>query len=276
MERIRNIYVNIKPVFHTILFEVKLQKRKFIIFSIITVLLIVFYSVIPYILIPYSYLPSSEVGFYQFGLVYFITIVILTTSFFFSGIICSEYKKKTGLTLLPLINKNKIIIGKYIANYILVLAIVVVQYSLIALLSYYFYGESLLLRLFLSFGYAALYILALASVTTFLSSFMPSAPPVIIIVIAFILFGFPIIDSLLVSINYEFEPMYSLTYLYNIIRYIIFPEFSTKDRFYDYTYGNITYRTWLFPSAEGALIALTIYAIIFFLLGIILFKRRQL
>ena len=39
---------------------------------------------------------------------------------------------------------------------------------------------------------------------------------------------------------------------------------------------NITHRIWRFPSAEGALIVLTLYATIFFLLGYLLFKRRQL
>ena len=72
------------------------------------------------------------------------------------------------------------------------------------------------------------------------------------------------------------EPLYSLTYLGNIISKIIYPEFSTMERYYEYPSGNITIRTWLFPSAEGALIVLTLYGIVFFLLGYLLFKRRQL
>ncbi|KKL06741.1 hypothetical protein LCGC14_2593010, partial [marine sediment metagenome] len=51
---------------------------------------------------------------------------------------------------------------------------------------------------------------------------------------------------------------------------------STMERYYEYPSGNITIRNWLFPSAEGALIVLTLYAIVFFLLGYLLFKRRQL
>ncbi|KKM82225.1 hypothetical protein LCGC14_1321720, partial [marine sediment metagenome] len=167
-----------------------------------------------------------------------------------------------------------LIIGKYIANYILVIGIAAIHYFLMALLCFYFYAEPIPPSLFLSFGYLALYILALASVTTFLSSFMPSAGSVLIIIIALILFGFSIIDSF-VTLT-QIEPLYSLTYLDNIISNIIYPEFFTRERYYEYTQDNITHRIWLFPSAEGALIGLSLYAIVFFLLGYLLFKRRQL
>jgi len=274
VEKLAKICVNLKVVSHSILFEVKLQKKKFIIFSIITIIFFFLNSVVPYVLISGLSLPYSQIDLYQSGIVFFMTILFLTTGFFFSGIICAEYKKKTGLTLLPLIDKHNLIIGKYIANYILVIGIAAIQYFLMALLTFYFYAEPIPPALFLSFGYLALYILALASVTTFLSSFMPSAGSVLIIVIALILFGFSIIDVFVKPTS--IEPLYSLPYLYNIISNIIYPEFSTMERYYEYTLDQIPHRVWSFPSAEGALIALTLYAIIFFLIGYLLFKRRQL
>ena len=274
MEKLDNICVNIKLVSHSILFEVKLQKKKFIIFSIITMIFFFLNSVVPYVFMSGLTLPYSQIDLYQSGILFFMTILFLTTGFFFSGIICTEYKKKTGLTLLPLIDKHNLIIGKYIANYILVIGIAAIQYFLMALLNFYFYAEPIPPSLFLSFGYLALYILALASVTTFLSSFMPSAGSVLIIIIALILFGFSIIDVFVKPTR--IEPLYSLPYLYNIISKIIYPEFFTMERYYEYTQDNITHRIWSFPSAEGALIVLTLYSIVFFLLGYLLFKRRQL
>jgi len=274
VEKFDNICVNLKVVSHSILFEVKLQKKKFIIFSIITIILFFLNSVVPYIFISFMTLPYSQIVLYQRLIASFMTILFLTTGFFFSGIICTEYKKKTGLTLLPLIDKHNLIIGKYIANYILVIGIAAIQYFLMALLTFYFYAEPIPPSLFLSFGYLALYILALASVTTFLSSFIPSASSVLIIVIALILLGFSIIDVFVTPTS--IEPLYSLTYLYNIVSNIIYPEFSTMERYYEYTLNKILHRVWSFPSAEGALIALTLYAIIFFLIGYLLFKRRQL
>ena len=275
MKKLDNIWVNLKVVSHSISFEVKLQKKKFIIFSIIIIIFYFLTSIVPYVFFPYSTLPYSQIDLYQGGIAFFMTILFLTTGFFFSGVICTEYKKKTGLTLLPLIEKHNLIIGKYIANFMLVIGIAAIHYFIMALLSFYFYAEPIPPSLFISFGYLALYIIALASITTFLSSFMPSAGSVLVIIIALILFGFSIIDFFVATTH--IEPLYSLIYLGNIISKIIYPEFSTMERYYEYTtQGNITIRTWSFPSAEGALIVLTLYGIVFFLLGYLLFKRRQL
>ncbi len=274
MKKLANLFVNLKVVSHSISFELKLQKKKFFIFSVIMIIFYFFYRIVPYVFLSGSTLPYSQFDLYQSGIELFMTILFLPTGFFFSGIICSEYKKKTGLTLLPLIEKHNLIIGKYIANYILIIGTSAILYFLMVLLSFYFYAEPIPPSLFLSFGYLALYILALASFTTFLSSFMPSAGSVIVTIVALILFGFSMID-LLVSPT-SIEPLYSLTYLYNIISKIIIPEFTTMERYYEYLSGNLTIRVWLFPSAEGALIALILYAIVFFLLGYLLFKRRQL
>ncbi|KKL98166.1 hypothetical protein LCGC14_1827140 [marine sediment metagenome] len=274
MKKLDNISVNLKVVSHTILFEVKLQKKKFIMFSIIMFIFFLLNSLIPYVFTTYLPLPRSQFDLYHNEIVNFMMILFLTTVFFFSGIICTEYKKKTGSTLFPLIHKHNLIIGKYIANFILVIGIAAIQYFLMALLSFYFYAEPIPSSFFLSFGYLALYILALASVTTFLSSFMPSAGPVIVIIIGLILIGFTTIDIFVRPTN--IEPLYSFIYLYNIISNIIYPEFSTMERYSEYTQDNILHRFWRFPSAEGALIGLTLYAIVFFLLGYLLFKRRQL
>ena len=270
MKKLANLIANLKVVSHSISFEVKLQKKKFIIFSIITLFFYSLTTIVPYVFISSMDLPfNSQFDLYQYSIFIFMTILFLTTGFFFSGIVCTEYKKKTGLTLLPLIHKHNLIIGKYVANFLLVLGIAAIQYFLMALLAFYFFAEPIPPSLFLSFAYLALYILALASITTFLSSFMPSAGPVIIIIVALNFFGFSIFDVFVTPTG--IEPLYSLTYLSNIISNIVYPEFSTMVRYYDFTP-----RFWRFPSAEGALIVLTLYAMVFFLLGYLLFKRRQL
>ena len=274
MEGLNKFKNTLRPILSTIHLEVKLQKKKFFIFSLITIIFFVLTSLVPNVFMPFMTLPYSQIDFYQSLIVSFMMLLFLTTGFFFSGIICTEYKKKTGLTLLPLIEKHNLIIGKYIANYILVLGIAAIHYFLMALLNFYFYAEPIPPSLYLSFGYLALYILALASVTTFLSSFMPTGGSVLAIIIALLLFGFSIIDIFVSST--PLEPLYSLPYLYNIISNIVYPNFSTRERYHEYTQDSITHRIWSFPSAEGALLVLTLYTIIFFLLGYLLFKRRQL
>jgi ABC-type transport system involved in multi-copper enzyme maturation permease subunit len=256
----------VRPILSTIYLELKLQKLKFIIFSSVSIVLYILIGLIPYI----SYTPSNQATYLQNASSFYIFMVILSIGIFFSSIICSEYQRKTGLTIFPLINKTQLIIGKYIANYILVIGIGAIYFSFMGIFNYYFYGGPILYTIFISFSFLALYLLALASFTTFLSSFMPSNLPVFAIITGFLLLGSLVIDPVLRTLGANLEPFYSISYLYNIVSYTLYPNFSSIERYYER--GNI----WMFPSAEGAIIMLTIYAIVFFLLAYLIFRRRQL
>jgi len=267
LDSLRNAYVRIKPVFYTIFFEIRLHMKKFIVFSVATILLLTINSYIPYVFISSRMLPDSQAFFYEFGTMYFLIILVLAVSFFFGGII-SEFKNKTGLEILPLTNRYKLLIGRYIANSILVIGIVTVHYLTMALFGYNFYGGPLLKTLLYSFSFAVLYVFALGSIVTFFSSFLPSPILVIIIISGFILFVDAMMGFLIMGISSELEPLYSLVYLFEIIRYILYPDFFAMERF------DPTGR-WLFPSIEGAFITLSLYAIIFFLMGSLIFRRRD-
>ncbi len=269
MDVLNRVYVGIKPVFYTLIFEIRLHIKKFVIFSTATILLLTLNSYIAYGLGSFPSLPYSQVDFYQFGSSYFIIIIVLAVSFFFGGTICSEFKNKTGLAVLPLTNRYKLLFGKYIANLILVIGITAVHYLTMALFGYNFYGGPLLITLISSFGFTVLFILALSSIVTFLSSIMPSITPVIVLLVGYVIIGDSILSSLIMGINSELEPLYSFFYLFSIISYSFYPEFSTMKRRDPYT------GRWLFPSIEGALVVLLLFAIIFFILGALLFKRRE-
>jgi len=260
----------IRPIQSTIWLELKLQKLKFIIISSISIVLFILTSVIPYISSPFFFLPSDQATYMHYSTSFYLFMVILSTGIFFSSIICSEYQKKTGLTIFPLISKKKLIIGKYIANYILMIGIGVIYFSCIGIFSYYFYGGPILYTIFISFSFLALYLLALASFTTFFSSFMRSTLPVFAIIAGYLLLGGLVIDPVLRSLGANLEPLYSLSYLYSIVQYTFYPNFSSIERYNEL--GNL----WMFPSAEGTIIMLTIYAIVFFLLAYLIFRRRQL
>lgn len=261
-------YLNIKPLFHTIIFEVKLNIRKFYIFSGFTIIFLIFTNYLPMVM-NMTRLQSTQSLFYMSALNFFLLILVFATSLFFSGIICSDYSKKIGLNLFPLINKTHLLIGKYIAYSILVIGIISVQYGSMALLGYYFYGGPLLNTLGFSFGFAILYFLSLASLITFLSSFNSSELPVIIIANGLILIGFNIIDPIIMS-SFGVEPIYSFLYLYSIIKFILIPNFSTMQRYVaDPSF-------WFFPTIEQTIISLLLYGIVFFILALILYKRRQL
>lgn len=266
MARLKRLKNPVRPILLTIYFEIKLQRLKFTILSCFSIVLFVVTGVLPFI----SHLPSNSADYMYSCSSFYLFMVLLSVGIFFSGIICSEYQRKTGLTSFPLIKKSQLILGKYIANYILVFGIGVIYFSFMGIFSYFFYGGPILYTIFISLGFLALYLLALASFTVFLSSFMPSPLPVFAIMTGFLLFGGFILDPVLRSISASIEPLYSLSYLYGIVSHTLYPNFSSIERHYEP--GNL----WMFPSAEGAIIALTIYTFIFFLLAYLIFRRRQL
>lgn len=270
MEIFNQLKIAVKPILYTIYLELKLQKLKFIIISSISIILFILTGLIPYLSIStHPSLPSNQAAYFFSGISFYLFIVILSTGIFFSGLICTEYQKKTGLTVFPLINKLKLIIGKFIANYIVVIAISTIYYSFMSIFSYYFYGGPILSTIFISFSFLILYLLALASITTFLSSFMPSPLPVFAIITGYLLLGGLVIDPLLRSLGANLEPIYSISYLYYIVMYTVYPNFSSIERFDEYS------KIWGFPAAESAIIMLIIYAIVFFVFAYLIFRRRQ-
>lgn len=267
MKKLNMFYLNLKPIFHTILFEIKLNLWKFYIFSGVTIIFLITSNYFPYV-VGTGFLPPTQYDFYVSALNFFLLILVFATSLFFSGIICSDYSKNIGLNLYPLINKPHLLIGKYIAYSILVIGIVSVQYVSMALLGYYFYGGPLLNTLYLSFSFATLYVLVLASLISFISSFSSSELPVVIVVNGLILIGFNIIDPIMM-VNLRVEPIYSFVYLYNIILFILHPDFSTMRRYVPED------GRWLFPTVEQTIISLLLYGSVFFILSYIMYKRRQ-
>jgi len=267
VKSLNNLKIILQPILHTIFLNSSFQLKKFVIFALINILLLIFMNFITYALGLASFLPSYLANFYQNGSQYLILLIVLEACFFFSGIICSEFKNKTGLTIIPLISKSKLLLGKYIANLLLVIGLIGVHYITIAFLGYYLYGGVIISSILISFGFAVLFVLALSSIVTFLSSFMKSVIPIIIIIIGLFLFGFSIIEAFMRTIAPEFEPLYSLLYISNIILYSLYPNFTSMDRV-------TLFGQWIFPTVEGALIMMSIFTIIFFTLANQLFKRR--
>ena len=254
-----------KPIFHTLKLELRLQRNKFFIFSLITIIIAFLGSFIT----GFHSLPWPQYSFYMSGLWWFIFTIAFSTSFFFSGIICSDYKKKTGVMIIPLIKKYQLFIGKFITNYLLTIIIAVIQYGMMYLFGFYYYGPVFLNTPLLSLMFVLLYLLTLGALISFFSSFMPSETYVIITTLALYFFGFSMIESLIHVINPHIEPLYSLRYLYTIIIQIIDPSYSTYSRFDDFT------NEWLFPTVYGAILALSLQAIIFFTLTLFILKKKQ-
>ena len=287
MEKIDELFdeliVFLKPIAHTYIFELKQRWKKFVIFSII-IGLFGLLSVIDYVLFPENSIPKTQALYFEDELGLIILINIFSVCFFFGGIICTEYSKKTGYIVFPKINKYKLITGKYLGALTLVIGTTGIFYYVLGLLGLYFYGGPITSRLYLSFGIACLYLLAVSSFVTLISSFMRSENVTIITAILMLLIGFSIIDSLVVLWYPDIEPLYSLNYLSNLITSVLRKNFPTnrKDRFIDIEFRDeeedegFKFRQWITPSIEDGITFMILYAVICMSLTMVIFKRRQL
>jgi ABC-type transport system involved in multi-copper enzyme maturation permease subunit len=221
MENRNQKLIGLKPIIYTITFEIKKQRKKFYFFSLISIVIAVLLGYVLQ-LIPSYLLPDTQAEFFNNGLRFITFLTLFAACLFFSGIICSEFNKKTGFIVFPKINKYKLIIGKYFGNLVLVVVIITIYYFVLGLLGFFYYGGPINIRFFYSYGIAILYVIALSSFVTFFSSFMKSVNLTIISTLLILLIGFNISDQILALIFADsFEPLYSLAYLGTLITGIL-------------------------------------------------------
>jgi ABC-type transport system involved in multi-copper enzyme maturation permease subunit len=284
MENRKESLTGIKPIFYTIVFEIKKQRKKLYFFSLITII-VAFLMGFVLQLIPTFLLSDTQAEFFNNGLQFISFISLFAACLFFSGIICSEFDKKTGFIVFPKINKYKLILGKYFGNLTLVVVIITLYYFILGILGFFYYGGPINIRFFYSYGIAILYIIALSSFVTFFSSFMRSVNLTIISTVILLLIGFNIADQIVTLIFADsFEPLYSLAYLGTLITGIL--EFPFPDpRYSEFSFsgmgpggmgGDFTFGQWVTPSVGMGITLLLVFIVIYFLLAAYLFKRRQL
>ncbi len=276
--------IGLTPIFNTIIFEMKKQRKKLYFFTMVTILVAVLLSYILH-LFPDNLLSDTQAEFFSSGLGFISFISLFAACLFFSGIICSEFNKRTGFIVFPKINKYKLILGKYLGNLILVVFIVTVYYFVLGLFGFYYYGGPINIRIFYSYGFAILYVIALSSFVTLFSSFMKNVNITIITTLIILFMGFNIAD-MIVNLIYAstFEPLYSLAYLGNLITSVLQNPFPDP-RYVEYSFGGMgpgdmggrfTFGSWVTPSIAMGTTLLLVYIVVFFVLAAILFKRRQL
>jgi len=276
-------FIGLSPIYHTLIFEMKKQKKKLYFFTVIAILIAVLTGYILQ-LFPDFLLSATQAEFFSGGLNFISFITLFAACLFFSGIICSEFNKRTGFIVFPKINKYKLIIGKYLGNLILVVFIVAVFYLVLGLFGFLYYGGPINIRIFYSFGFAVLYVVALSSFVTLFSSFMKNVNITIIITLVILLMGFNIADQIINLIFADaFEPLYSLAYLGNLITSVLLNPFPDP-RYASFLppgmssgmMGGFSFSTWVTPSIFMGTTLLLVYIVGCFLLAAILFKRRQL
>ena len=285
MRNFNDYFIGLKPIFDTITFEIKMQRKKFYAFLIIEFIIIIL-TTITYELTPSILQQTTQLQFFSNNLIFVSQFLALFVAIlFFSGIICSEFDKKTGHIVFPKINKYKLIVGKYLGNLVLVVTIITVFYVMLSILGIYYFEVSINIRFFYSYGIALLYISVLSSFVTFFSSFMKSVTLTIVITLVLLIIVFNIVQLLLTfAFNGSFEPLYSLTYIGSLITTILEIPFPDP-RYTEIGLGGMgpvgsggdgTIRFWITPSIAMGITMMFLYIVVFFIFAALLFKRRQL
>jgi len=277
-EKLYYFYVAVKPVFTTYLFELKKQWKKFIAFSMVSVVFVILLSYLPYALIPDNPLPETQAEYFQSGLNFIIMIFIFAACFFFGGIICEEFGNKTGYITFPIINKYKLIIGKYLGGITLIIGVVSAFYLTLGILGIYYYGGPINYRFYYSFGIAVLYVFTVSSFVTLFSSFMKNVSMSIVSTIMLLLIANILVDWLLTLLYPNFEPIYSLDHASKLISYVLEKDFPTEtvDRYEQVEIRGFNRRIWLTPTIETGITVLILYTTVSIIVASIIFKRRQL
>ena len=163
--------------------------------------------------------------------------------------------------------------------------LVTIYYFILGLLGFLYYGGPINIRLFYSYGFAILYVVALSSFVTLFSSFMKNVNITIVITLVILLMGFSIADQIITFIFGDaFEPLYSIAYLGNLVTSILENPFPDP-RYVEFSFGGMgpggmggdfTIGTWITPSIFMGTTLLLVYIVTCFVLAAVLFKRRQL
>ena len=222
--------------------------------------------------------PASPAEYIQsyFTMIDFVIIIIAMN--FAGSIIAEDFEKQTGNLLFPKISKERLLIGRIIARYALAILSLLTFYILIAGTTAVKYEESLPSEIWLSFGWASLYLFSIMAFVTFLSSIAKRTSGAMIGSFIILLMVFQLVSTLLMFAGVESEPLYILTYYSGIISACfnmpadrsIIKHFRTRD-------GSVgdTYLSWITPSVQGAAIGMILYALVFLTIAYLFYKRRQ-
>ena len=276
-EQLNRIYTSSLPLTTTYIFELKKKWKRFVFFSAFGFAIRILGGYLTYALIPENPLPETQSDYFQSQLGFLIMLTIFGSCFFFGDIICAEFGTKTGFITFPIINKYQLIMGKFLGSFTLLAGVIMIYYLTLGFTGIFWYGGPINYRFYYSFGIALLYMLACGSFVTMFSSFMNNVNMTIVSTLLLLLIANNVIDSLVILLYPEFEPIYSLSHASDLISYILVEDFPTKtvDRYEDNEFRGFTRRRWLTPTIEMGITIFLTYTIICITVAALIFKRRQ-
>ena len=199
-------------------------------------------------------------------------IVLISATSYGGSIIVTDFEKLTGNILFPKISRERLFVGRFLANYLMNAFVILSYYILIAFFVFFKYSGVPKI-LWTSLGWALLYILLILSFTIFFSSFMKSTAGAVVLSLILNMIVFSIIQSIL-SVFSTVEPLFILPYYATIITGCFhMPE---GDRFQTIPImEGFDMTLWTTPSPQGALIGTAIFSFVFLFSAYLIFRNRQ-
>jgi ABC-2 type transport system permease protein len=209
-------------------------------------------------------------------------VIILIGMTFAGSIIAEDFEKHTGNLIFPKIDKNRLLIGRMVARFILASICLFTYYAAIAITTNIKYDTHIPIEIWHSFAWAELYLFSIMAFVTFFSSFMNRTATAMIGSFMFLFMVFNLISSIFMFTGVQTEPLFFLTYYGNIIS-ACFDMPAVDERMIERPFsmgpggsesGN-SYYMWSTPSVVGALVGMILYSLILLISAYFLFKRRQ-
>lgn len=219
---------------------------------------------------------SSEYATGFLGNLFSLVLVVGAVSFG-GSIIAEDYEKQTANLLFPKVTKTRLLTARFITRALLYAILIVVYYVCVSVACLIQYSE-IPEMMWTSMGWAILYSIQLFAFATFMSSFGKRTSTAIITALLILLIAFNMIETILMATGSEIEPLFSLTYFGNIISNIFdMPAERMAEILIRPGLGEESpvFTTWITPSVTGALIGLSVYIVLFLMLSVFIYQRRQ-
>ncbi|MDH7517787.1 MAG: ABC transporter permease [Candidatus Thermoplasmatota archaeon] len=261
---------DLKNMYLTIKFEMlKHIKRKRILITLILAILIplIFFIVPP--ILGHDYADTAN-SFAASNLGFVNLLIILSGAIFTGDSISGEFENKTGLLLFPTPQrKSSIFIGKYIASLFATWLIVSLYYLITVMEMVSIYGISgISLEIAQSFLIALLYSVSVVSIVFFFSSIMKKTITSTLIGFFLLLMILPIITA--VFIVAEVDPWFILTHNNSLITDVLRTA-NGNGLGSDQRFNFLTFQ----PDLWTGIGVMSAYAIVLFLIGIVMANRRK-
>ncbi len=267
----------IQQVYDIGYFEIKRNLKKTLILMAIAAVIFILFMIIEEIQLGKGIeLPEDPANFAIRFLMMINSLVLISATSYGGSIIVIDFEKLTGNILFPKISRERLFVGRFLANYLMNAFVILFYYILVAINVFIKY-TGIPKILWISLGWALLYVLLILSFTIFFSSFMRSTAGAVVISLIINMIVFSIIQSVISFVS-TVEPLFILPYYATIITGCFnMPE---GDRFQTIVLEgveglNLTMTLWTTPSPQGALIGTAIFSFVFLFSAFLIFRNRQ-